>query len=115
MRETFGSGMCKDDNYIIKSSPWHESDLTLFYKMDGTKEDISLVEAKDIQDLMVIAGAYKSRSESFAAGRKGPIPTGWTEMWANKKKQIYIWNPTHNISYYEEDAPRPSLNPELDK
>lgn len=77
------------DNVVIKGSDWIDSDLpTLF-----GDEEIHFSEAADVQSLMVELNIYKSKSESMRAGRQGPIPEGWTEFKASKKRRLFIWNP----------------------
>lgn len=85
------------ENIVIRNSPWAERDLQiLFFEKDEDfdMKEIYFSDAETLQELMVEIGAYKSKGESFRANRNGIIPKGWTEMWANKKQKIYIWNPT---------------------
>ena len=92
------------ENIVTSYSKWTEGELrTLFFRI-GEKLDMSQVHLSDstkLEDLMLEIGAYPSKSESKRAGRLGPIPIGWTHMWANKKRQIYIWNPSD--ATYEEN------------
>lgn len=77
-------------NIVVKSSFWRDSDIpTLF-----GDEDTMFVEDEDISTLLVKLNVYKSTSQARRAGRKGPIPSGYTEYKASKKVTLYIWNPT---------------------
>jgi len=58
-------------------------------------QPVHLTEAKDLPNLLVELKIFKSTSEARRAGRKGPIPNGFTdEFKASKKRRIWIWNPT---------------------
>lgn len=80
-------------NIIIKNSKWKKKDIKWIFGDFDSVEDYEIIEAKEIQDLLVKIGAYKSRSECRRAGREGELPTGYNEFKASKKLYLYIWNP----------------------
>jgi len=83
-------------NVVIAGSPWTERDLELLFDgPDGPPEPFTLIEARDMPNLMVRLGCFKSTGEARRAGRVGSIPQGFTlDFKANKKTRICIWNPT---------------------
>ena len=79
------------ENIIIKSSKFLESDAENLFG----DEDVFFAEANTMQHLMKELGVFKSVSEAQRAGRKGDIPTGFTDNFkASKKRRIWIWNPS---------------------
>jgi len=83
------------NNVIVKSSSWTDRDIELhFGGLDGEVEEVHFTEMQDIPNLMKEMGVFPSTSEARRAGRTGPIPTGWTELKASKKRMLWIWNPT---------------------
>lgn len=91
--------MQKDcDNFIVKGSAWIKEDLTDLFD----NQPVEFIEDKTIQALAVRIGAYKSKSEAQRAGRYGEIPRGYTEIWINKKRLIYMYNPKYYPEHYEE-------------
>lgn len=85
-------------NIVIKNSMWHDKDLPVLFG----DEPVQFAEAEDLPNLMKEFNIFPSTSEARRAGRKGPIPNGWTEMKGNKKTFLFIWNPTelhpdHNV------------------
>ena len=78
------------ENVVVKSSPWTERDLELLFE----GEEVHFTEAKDLPNLLVELGVFRSTSECRRAGRVGSIPEGWTELKASKKRRLWIWNPT---------------------
>jgi hypothetical protein len=80
---------------IVKCSAWTERDLELhFGDLAGDVEPVHFTEAVDLPNLMKELGVFPSTSEARRAGRTGPIPEGWTEMKASKKRMLWVWNPT---------------------
>lgn len=79
------------ENIIIVGSKWVESDRkTLF-----GDEEVFFAESDEMSALMRELGVFPSANKARQAGRVGPIPPGWTEEFkANKKRRIWIWNPT---------------------
>lgn len=76
---------------IVENGNVQESDVELFYEDD----EIHRIEARDLPNLLVKLGVYKSTSQARNAGRKGDIPEGWTEMFkASKLVSMTTWNPT---------------------
>lgn len=78
------------ENVVVKNSPWTPRDLEILFG----GEPIHFTEAQDLPNLLVELGVFKSCSDARRAGRVGPIPSGWTELKASKKRRIWIWNPT---------------------
>lgn len=82
-------------NVVVKSAPWTERDLELhFGDLEGNIEEVHFTEAQDLPNLLKELGVFPSTSEARRAGRDGPIPEGWTELKASKKRMLWIWNPT---------------------
>lgn len=79
-----------DINIIIQSENVHESDSALLFG----DEPVVLSRAKDLTDLVVELGLYKSKSQARAANRIGDLPTGWAELRGNKKTFLFLWNPS---------------------
>lgn len=79
-----------DINIVIKTSGWSEKDLPILFG----DEPVHFSDATDLPNLMKEFNIFPSTSEARRAGRKGPIPSGWTEMKGNKKSFLFIWNPT---------------------
>ena len=78
-------------NIVVRNSMWVEADLELLF---GDQE-VQFVDSNDMSKLMAEIGAFDSTSQARKAGRVGPIPPGFTfEFKANKKRRIWIWNPT---------------------
>lgn len=82
------------ENIVIKSSDWFPSDTDVVFG----GEEFQIVDAEDMQTLMLEIGAYPSKSQAMRAGRQGEIPAGYTEFKASKKMRIWIWNPRKDIS-----------------
>ena len=58
-------------------------------------EPVHYTTARDLPNLLVEIGIYKSTSEARRAGRTGPIPEGFTGKFrASRRYFIWIWNPT---------------------
>lgn len=83
-------------NVIIKGSKWRSDDAEwLFDAPNGPKEPVTFADARDLPNLLVALGCFKSTGEARRAGRVGPIPEGFTlNFKANKKTLLSIWNPT---------------------
>lgn len=79
------------ENIVVKNSPWTPRDIEILF---GDEPDIHFTVAVDLPNLLVELGIYKSCSDARRAGRIGPIPPGWTELKASKKRRLWIWNPT---------------------
>jgi len=78
-----------NENIVISNSDWKPEDIqTLF-----GNEKVYLSDSTEIQDLMVELKIFPSKSKARHAGRFGPIPPGWNEFKASKKKRLWIWNP----------------------
>lgn len=78
-------------NVVIEDSPWRPSDIEWLFG----PEEVVFITAKDMPNLLVKLGCFKSTSEARRAGREGPIPQGLTWAFkANKKTTIWIWNPS---------------------
>jgi hypothetical protein len=82
-------------NIIITDSKWDCSDFNLF------DEPIYFMTAKDLPNLLVKAGVYRSTSQARRAGRVGDVPKGWTELKASKKHTLWIWNPQTSVEDYD--------------
>lgn len=78
------------ENVVVTSSDWNERDLEILFG----DEFVHFTDATDLANLMVEISAYPSTSKARHAGRKGPIPTGWAEFKASKKRRLWIWNPS---------------------
>jgi len=76
-------------NIIVKSSDWAHSDAKTLFE----DEEVYWTDSQDISVLMKELGIYESTSKARQAGRKGPIPSGFTQFKASKKITIWIWNP----------------------
>ena len=61
---------------------------------NGNTEEVHFTDAQDLPNLLKELGVFPSTSEARRAGRTGPIPEGWTELKASKKRMLWIWNPT---------------------
>jgi hypothetical protein len=84
-----------EHNVVIKSSPWTPRDLELMFDAPGEpKEPVIFADARDLPNLLVQLKCFKSTGEARRAGRVGPIPLGFTELKANKKTKLWIWNPS---------------------
>jgi hypothetical protein len=82
-------------NVVVKRSAWTERDIELLFgDLEGNVETVHFTEAQDLPNLLKELGIFPSTSEARRAGRGGPIPEGWTEMKASKKRMLWIWNPT---------------------
>jgi len=78
-------------NVVIADSPWTKRDLEILFG----DEPCRFVTARDLPNLLVELGTYKSTGEARRAGRKGAIPIGFTDRFkASKKDTLWIWNPT---------------------
>lgn len=77
-------------NIVLKGSRWTPWDIGFLFP---ESEPRHFTECQDIESLMLEIGAYSSKSQARQAGRKGPIPPGWTELQANKISKVWIWNP----------------------
>jgi len=83
---------------VVVGKAWRLSELdTLFarYRQKVDLKEIHFTEAVNLETLALELGAYKSKGEARRAGRVGPIPSGWTMTWINKRRMVYIWNPAH--------------------
>ncbi|ATN93526.1 hypothetical protein [Pseudoalteromonas phage J2-1_QLiu-2017] len=78
------------DNIVVSSSPWLHTDITTIFG----DEEVLFVPDTSLPTLLAELGIYKSTSKARQANRVGPIPKGYTEFKASKKKTLYIWNPT---------------------
>lgn len=79
------------ENVVIYTSPWRVDDILCLYP---ETEEVHYTQAEDIQSLMVELGVFPSKSKAMRANRQGPIPKGWTEFKASKKRMLWIWNPS---------------------
>ena len=70
------------ENVVVSNSKYREEDLQLLFG----DEDVHYTTETMIPNLLRDLGIFKSTSESIRAGRKGPIPSGWTELKASKKR-----------------------------
>lgn len=77
-------------NIVISGSPYTQRDLDLLFG----EEQIILAQNVALPTLLKTLKIYKSSNQAIRAGRKGDIPTGYTELRASKKVTLYIWNPT---------------------
>lgn len=78
-------------NVLINSENILDTDAELVFG----DEEIQLSDAKDLPELLVELGIYKSKSKARQAGRVGEIPPGYTAAFkASKKVELFIWNPT---------------------
>lgn len=77
-------------NIVVKQSDWKEDDMEIVFN----GEEFQFTECEDLSTLMKEIGAFPSTSQARKAGRSGEIPKGFTEFKANKKKWIWIWNPS---------------------
>lgn len=77
-------------NIVIHGSPYTMRDIELLFP----GEEVLEVMAVSLPDLLKRLNIYRSTSQAMRAGRKGPIPSGYTELKASKKRTIYIWNPS---------------------
>lgn len=84
------------ENLVVISSPYTDEDLKIvFGDIDGIiHDDIKFIEDVDLSVIVKDLGIYPSTSKARNAGRVGPIPKGYTEYRASKKKKLYIWNPS---------------------
>ena len=58
---------------------------------------VDLRTVRDMEDLWVMSGVFKSKSQARKNGHGGPLPSGFTDI--SKKKQmvrISIWNPSED-------------------
>jgi hypothetical protein len=77
-------------NVVINQSEWKQEDIEVLFG----DEDVVFSDATDIPALVKELGVYRSTTQARQAGRVGPIPTGFTELKASKKRFLWIWNPT---------------------
>lgn len=77
-------------NIVIQNGFVQDSDLFTLFGL----ESIINSTAPNLETLMVELKIYQSKSKAIKDGRKGPIPLGFTEFKASKKKTIWIWNPS---------------------
>lgn len=79
------------ENVVINGPHVRTEDIDLLFE----DEAVHFTDTTDLSRLLVELGVYKSTSQARQAGRKGPVPTGWThEFKASKKRRLWIWNPT---------------------
>lgn len=57
-------------------------------------ENVHYTDTTELSVLMKELGIYSSSSIARRSGRHGPVPSGFTEFKASKKRIIWIWNPT---------------------
>jgi hypothetical protein len=83
------------ENFVVKTSTYTPRDLQVIFAPDDNTphEEVEIITDPDLESLAVRIGAFKSKSQARQAGRSGRIPTGYTEMWINKRRKIWIWNP----------------------
>lgn len=82
-------------NIIIRTSSVQEGDRELLFP-DDEMVHIFDQEQKDIFDLLIILGAFPSKSQA-RKNWNGPkeIPEGWSEFFVGKlKRHLCIWNPS---------------------
>jgi len=78
------------ENVIVTSSAWQDQDVSLLF----IDEEVLFTNYTDLPSLLVELEVYASKSKARQAGRVGPIPNGWTELKASKKRRLWIWNPS---------------------
>lgn len=78
-------------NIVVAGSHYTIRDLELLFG----DEQVILVADMPLPSLLKDLKIYKSASQAIRAGRKGSIPSGYTELKASKKATLYIWNPTN--------------------
>ena len=90
-----------DINVLIvrKKSRYTLGDCVGDYAVFGD-EDFLVSSQDQLPNLLVELGVYKSCSIARRAGRIGEVPTGYTELKASKKNDIYIWNPDEYPQWY---------------
>lgn len=82
-------------NCIIVNGPYIlPTDVATLF--GGSQDVIHYTDETDLSRLMVELGVYPSTSQARRVGRHGPVPTGFTEYKASKKRPICIWNPTED-------------------
>lgn len=77
-------------NIVVSESTWTQRDISCLFG----DESVIFTDAKNLTDLVVDLGLYKSKSQARSAGRVGEIPKGWSEIKGNKTTTLWIWNPT---------------------
>lgn len=80
----------KMTNIIIKNEFLQDSDQKMLFD----DEPVVFSNANTIEELLVELGCFTSKSQARKAGREGPVPGGFTQFKATKKKWLWIWNPT---------------------
>lgn len=98
------------ENVIMLDSEWGPLDIDDDYGIfSGMQpglpvEPIHFSTARDLPNLLKDLRVYESTSEARRAGRDGPIPPGWSEMKASKRRTLWIWNPTEPLVEFENDC-----------
>lgn len=77
------------ENVVMKQSKFVDRDIGILFE----DEPVHFSDADDISVLMKEVGVFPSTSKARQAGRHGPIPSGFTEFKASKKRRLFIWNP----------------------
>jgi len=78
------------ENVVVKSSEWKESDIEQLFG----DEEVHFTDMTQLPNLLKELGIFASTSQAMQAGRRGLIPSGWTdEFKASKKRRLWIWNP----------------------
>ncbi len=85
--------LMKTENVVMLNSPWMRRDLEIVFPDD---EPVHFSVSRDLSNLLKDLRVYESTSASRRAGRTGPVPGGYTEMKASKRRMVYIWNPTES-------------------
>lgn len=77
-------------NIVVKTKFLQDSDIPLLFE----DEDVILIEDGVLfPNLLVNLGLYSSTTQARKSGRVGEIQKGWSEIKANKKTKLWIWNP----------------------
>lgn len=80
-------------NVIIDNGNVRESDRDDIFPAD---EEVNLLPPEtDIFDLLVMLGAFPSKTQARKNWKHGPIPDGWSEFYVGKlRRHLCIWNPS---------------------